>query len=120
VRRRRVGGGDLGREVQVADLVGERRVDGSLLQDPGAVKLAAAQERSLEPQVVAGRRVQTVPAGPVVRVLVELDITGRPGAVLTLEVDRRVPAPLAVVHAEAGLAHAQRAGDAVLDRDSST
>ncbi|MDP9434362.1 MAG: hypothetical protein M3P93_03875 [Actinomycetota bacterium] len=48
VRGRRVGGRDLRREVQVADLVGERLLDRGLLQDARAVELAAAQQRPLE------------------------------------------------------------------------
>ena len=44
-----------------------------------------AEERALELHVVARRRVQAVPAGPVLGVLAQLDVAGGPGAVLVPE-----------------------------------
>ena len=71
--RRRVRGRDRGREVELADLVGEGRRDGRGVEDPGAVERPAGEDHALELQVVARRRVQPVAAGPPLRLLRPVD-----------------------------------------------
>ena len=88
VRRRRVGGRDLRREVRVADLVGERGLDGGLGQDANPVELAATEQRPLDLDVVARGGVQAMPACPTLRLLDQVDLTERPGAVRPLDMDR--------------------------------